>query len=58
MAARLFVVAIVVSIAGLAFAAYLLDIPPLWIGIAVALVVIRALISIWRRSRRAPVRDR
>lgn len=58
MALRLFVVAVVVSIVGLAFAAYLLDVPPLWIGIAVALVVIRAAISIWRRARRAPLQDR
>lgn len=58
MAARLFVVAVVVSIVGLAFAAYLLDVPPLWIGIAVGLVVIRALIMFWRRSRRAPIQDR
>lgn len=58
MAARLFVVAIVVSILGLAFAAYLLDVPRLWIGIAVALVVIRAAISIWRRARRTPIQDR
>lgn len=57
MAARLFVVAIVVSIAGLAFAAYLLDVPPLWIGIAVGLVVIRAAISIWRRARRTSIED-
>jgi uncharacterized protein (DUF486 family) len=56
-AARLFVVAIVVSIAGLAFAAYLLDVPPLWIGIAVGLVVIRAAISIWRRARRTSIQD-
>lgn len=58
MGARLFVIAIVVSIVGLAFAAYLLDIPPLWIGIAVGLVLIRAAISIWRRTRRAPIEDR
>jgi hypothetical protein len=48
----LFILAIVVSVVGLAFAAYLLDVPPLWIAIAVALVVIRAAISIWRRARR------
>ena len=52
MAPRLFIVAIVVSVVGLALAAYLLDVPPLWIAIAVALVVIRAAISIWRRARR------
>jgi len=51
-APRLFVLAIIVSVVGLAFAAYLLDVPPLWIAIAVALVVIRAAISIWRRVRR------
>lgn len=52
MAPRVFIFAIVVSIVGLAFAAYLLDVPPLWIAIAVALVVVRAAISIWRRVRR------
>ena len=57
MAPRLFIVAIVVSVVGLAFAAYLLDVPPLWIAIAVALVVIRAAISIWRRVRRERIQE-
>ncbi|HEV2179883.1 MAG TPA: hypothetical protein VGR59_06160 [Gemmatimonadaceae bacterium] len=52
MAPRVFIFAIVVSIVGLAFAAYLLDVPPLWIVIAVALVVVRSGVSIWRRVRR------
>lgn len=52
MAPRVFILAIVVSIVGLAFAAYLLDVPPLWIAIAVALVVVRSGVSIWRRVRR------
>ncbi|HKT06996.1 MAG TPA: hypothetical protein VJR24_03785 [Gemmatimonadaceae bacterium] len=58
MAPRVFVLAIVISIVGLAFAAYLLDVPPLWIAIAVALVVIRAAISIWRRARRERIQGR
>lgn len=58
MAPRVFILAIVVSILGLAFAAYLLDVPPLWIAIAVALVVIRAAISIWRRVRRERIQGR
>lgn len=58
MAPRVFVLAIVLSIVGLAFAAYLLDVPPLWIAIAVALVVIRAAISIWRRARRERIQGR
>lgn len=58
MAIRLFVLAIIVSVVGIAFAAYLLDVPPLWIAIAVGLVAIRAAISIWRRARRASIQDR
>jgi len=57
-AVRLFVIAIIVSIVGIAFAAYLLDVPPLWIGIALALVLARAAFSVWRRARRVPKPDR
>ncbi|HEU5478874.1 MAG TPA: hypothetical protein VFU90_03535 [Candidatus Tumulicola sp.] len=58
MAPRIFVLAVVICIVGLAFAAYLLDVPPLWIAIAVALVVVRAAFSIWRRARRERIENR
>ena len=58
MAPRIFVLAVVICIVGLAFAADLLDVPPLWIAIAVALVVVRAAFSIWRRARRERIENR